>query len=475
MVNRGGHRMAENPSLPDITPRGWSAGTGAARLRSALASAREAIDAALIESSTVGARTRDPQWNTAAVALNGAAISLASAVEHAAELSFLLGGSGVQVSDRALFVGAPDAMMIIDTGWKVRAINPEFERMFGYRQEELLGRHYEDLLPNRFRSRDEGRSSISELGRAAVGANGDFCVLRKDGTEVSVEIKAARLDEGRIVALVRDASERQRSDAGLRNALSLLGATLESTTDGILVVTLDGQIACTSTQFLTMWGIPNGLAEAHDEEFLMSFVLDQLVDPDGFVARVRELYNDPEAESNDVLEFHDGRIFERSSRPHRVADVVVGRAWRFRDATARRRAESQATEASAELAAQGEQLRLLAFRDPLTGLANRILLSERLEHALAGRERRSVTVLLLDLDDFKEVNDILGYQAGDEMLMEVSRRLKASVRATDTVARLGGDEFVVLLKHDNDPEAVARTIVSALRMPIRIAGKELRP
>src|SRR5680860_1561234 len=137
--------------------------------------------------------------------------------------------------------------------------------MVGYRQEELLGRHYEDLLPNRFRSRDEGRSSISELGRAAVGANGDFCVLRKDGTEVSVEIKAARLDEGRIVALVRDASDRQRSDAGLRNALSLLGATLESTTDGILVVTLDGQIACTSTQFLTMWGIPNGLAEAHDD------------------------------------------------------------------------------------------------------------------------------------------------------------------------------------------------------------------
>lgn len=475
--------MAEDLFPPDITPLSWSAGSDAARLRSALASAREAIEAALIESSAVGARTRDPQFNTAAAAMNVAAISLAGAVEHAAELSFLLGGeatrSGVQVSDRALFDGAPDALMIIDAAWKIRSINPEFERMFGYGQEELLGHHYEDLLPVRFKSRDEGRSSILGLGlglgRAAVGANNEFCVLRKDGTEVPVEIKAARLDEGRIVASVRDASERQRSDAGLRDALSLLGATLESTTDGILVVTLDGQVAGTSTRFLTMWGIPDGLAEAHDDEFLMSFVLEQLVDPEGFVARVRDLYSDPEAESNDVLELHDGRIFERSSRPQRVADVIVGRVWSFRDATARRRAESQAAEASAELAVQAEQLRLLAFRDPLTGLANRILFTERLEHALAGSEPSAVSVVLLNLDNFTGVNDVLGRQAGDEMLIEVSRRLKASVCAADTVARLGGDEFIVLHKHDIDPEDVARTIMSALGVPMRIAGKELRP
>lgn len=369
------------------------------------------------------------------------------------------------VSGRAIFAGAPDAMMIIDTGWKIRAINPEFERMFGYCPTELVGRHYEDLLPHRFRHR-------SAVGG---GRGGEFSVLHANGTEVPVEIKASRLDEGSILASVRDASERQRSDAGLRDALSMLGATLESTADGILVVAHDGRIAGANTQFLRMWGIPDGFAEAHDDDFLMSFVLDQLVDPDGFIARVQDLYGDPEAESNDVLEFHDGRIFERYSRPQRVADVVVGRVWSFRDATARLRAESQATEASAELAAQGEQLKLLAFRDPLTGLANRILLNQQLEHALAGSEPGSVAVLLLDLDDFKEVNDILGHQAGDEMLIEVSRRLKAAVRATDTVARLGGDEFVVLLKDDTEPEAVAATILSALREPMRVAGKELCP
>src|SRR4029453_10201506 len=88
-----------------------------------------------------------------------------------------------------------------------------------------------------------------------------------------------------------------------------------------------------------------------------------------------------------------------------------------------------------------------AFHDPRTGLANRALFAERVRHAIARtrREHQSVAVIFLDLDDFKTINDSPGHAAGDEVLVEVAKRLATSIRATDTAARFGGDEFARLL------------------------------
>ncbi|WP_018499917.1 GGDEF domain-containing protein [Parafrankia discariae] len=118
------------------------------------------------------------------------------------------------------------------------------------------------------------------------------------------------------------------------------------------------------------------------------------------------------------------------------------------------------------------QLRHQAFHDPLTGLANRALFAERLTRALADRERhpRGLAVLFCDLDDFKDVNDVLGHAAGDELLKITAARLAAQVRPTDTVARFGGDEFAILLESDgNDPAAVGRRLAEAVRAPARLA------
>ena len=270
-------------------------------------------------------------------------------------------------------------------------------------------------------------------------------------------------------------SARTEEDARLREALSLLAATLESTADGILVVGADGRISSLNNQFLSMWGIPRELADTGDNEALLVFVLGQLANPDQFLAKVTALFADPEAESHDVLHFRDGRIFERYSRPQQVDDRVVGRVWSFRDVTEARRAQDRINQAMADLAAQASQLKALAFQDALTGLSNRQLFDDRLAHALAGPCGTAVDVLLLDLDDFKEVNDVHGHHAGDQMLIEVGRRLRASVRPSDVVARLGGDEFVILLVGSLDADAAAARIVESLKAPVYIDGTMLRP
>jgi len=381
---------------------------------------------------------------------------------------------------RDLAEGGPDALLVIGEAGSITNLNAAAGTLFGHRREWLLGRHYRVLLPDRFQGLNEGLREVfeSDPRMRQLGTDLELFGLRRDGTEFPMEVNlipASGADGAGIVCSIRDVSERKRSDGALREALSLISATLGSTADGILVVGSDGKIAGSNEQFATMWGIPAALLNSHDDRKVMGFVLDQLTDPDAFAAKVQELYADPEAESLDLLHFRDGRTFERYSRPQRVGKTVIGRVWSFRDISARVGAEDQARTALAELARQTEELRLLAYWDHLTGLANRALFRERLEHALTARDRSGIHVLLLDLDDFKEINDVLGHQAGDEMLIEAGRRLLGCVGQEDTVARLGGDEFIILLTDTADPTAVAARIVTALNIPFTLHGQELRP
>jgi diguanylate cyclase (GGDEF)-like protein len=268
---------------------------------------------------------------------------------------------------------------------------------------------------------------------------------------------------------------RKAADDDLREAMSLLTATLESTADGILVMSTEGRVAGFNDQFLTMWNIPPELLDGDSEEPVMQIVVTQLVDPIAFMGRINELEDNPAAESHDVLDFKDGRTFERYSRPQRVGEKIVGRVWSFRDVTPRRKAQEQAHQAMLDLAAQAEKLRTMAFQDPLTGLANRAVFNDGLAEAVTEPRLKAVDVLLLDLDDFKEVNDILGHQAGDEMLIEVARRLRGCLPTADVVARLGGDEFVVLLTACPDADAIAACIVRCLNVPVTINGTVFRP
>ncbi len=200
------------------------------------------------------------------------------------------------------------------------------------------------------------RELASELGFRAAWSQpvfasggeviGTICVMKAvPGAPGEDEV---RILEG-AATIAGIALERHRADEGVRQSLSLLKATLESTADGILVVDKKGKIVSFNQKFLDLWRIPPEIVESRDDDKAIAFVLDQLVDSSRFLDKIRELYASPEAESFDVLEFKDGRTFERLSRPQSVGEHCVGRVWSFRDVTDRRRAEGALMEREEQL------------------------------------------------------------------------------------------------------------------------------
>jgi diguanylate cyclase (GGDEF)-like protein/PAS domain S-box-containing protein len=160
---------------------------------------------------------------------------------------------------------------------------------------------------------------------------------------------------------------------------------------------------------------------------------------------------------------------------HEIQVEMVGKTMPFegesyrlvvvRDITAQKQAQAR--------------IKFMALHDPLTQLPNRIYLGEHLDNslALARRQKKSIALLFIDLDHFKEVNDLLGHHAGDALLRDVAARLKAVVRQSDFVARLGGDEFLVVLTDIADVRDVIRvadTLVNSIDFPVAVPGRTVR-
>ena len=181
----------------------------------------------------------------------------------------------------------------------------------------------------------------------------------------------------------------RQPDARLREALSLAEATLESTADGILVVDRDGRVRSFNRRFAEMWKMPERILASRDDDTLLAFVLKQLKHPKVFLSRVRKLYARPGVESHDSIEFRDGRLFERYSRPQRVGSKIVGRVWSFRDATARRRLEREIAQVSSrEQARLGRELHD-SVAQTLTAIS---FLAESVAGSLSSGSREAATI-----------------------------------------------------------------------------------
>jgi len=367
----------------------------------------------------------------------------------------------------ALVGGLREGVYITNIKGDVLDANQAFLDMVGIASlEELRALNAYDLFVHPERRAQE----LDLLAEEGAVREFEFEIRRLDGRVITVldtctAVPHPPAGEAIYHGVLVDISQRKAAERAAEHTASLLAATLESTADGILVVDAAGKIATFNRKFVEMWRIPENVVARGDDNTALDFVMTQLKDPDTFLARVHELYDDPEADAYDEIEFKDGRIFERYSLPQRIGGRPIGRVWSFRDVTERKTAERRLVHD--------------AFHDALTNLPNRALFSDLLGRSIGRARRREdyrFAVLFLDMDRFKIVNDSLGHIIGDQLLVAVARRLEGCVRPGDTVARLGGDEFTILvddIAEVSDATRVADRILRELQRPFNLSGQEV--
>ena len=241
--------------------------------------------------------------------------------------------------------------------------------------------------------------------------------------------------------------------------IRLHAAALESTRDGVMVLGRDKALVSINPAFTTLTGYTEQDVIGRTPEFLLA---DQ---PDEFLSELRaHLLGHGSWQGEVWFKRRDGEPFMTKlsvSAVHSAHGEPSHFVGVFTDITQLKQTE--------------ERLARMAHYDPLTELPNRVLIRQRLAHAvnLAQRHRTLVGVVFIDLDNFKTVNDGLGHAAGDSLLQQVAQRLSQRVRQEDTLGRLGGDEFVLVLEHLRHPQQaahVATAILETLNQPFTLQG-----
>ena len=366
----------------------------------------------------------------------------------------------------ALAEQASDVVVIVGEEGVVRYGSPSLGNALGYRPEEVVGTsasayvHSEDAR--------EALSAFEEvLGSPGVGSKPiGLRVRHKDGSWRHFEAVGTNMMDdasvGGVVVNAWDVTARKR----VEDELKLRDRAIAASSNGIIITDPnrpDNPIIYVNQKFEQITGYEAQEAVGKNCRFLAQGDQDQ--------PGVDELR----------IAIHEGREWSGPLRNYRkdgtpfwnelyIAPVrdEAGRVVNFigvqKDITERKVLE--------------EKLAHQAFHDPLTDLPNRSLFLDRVDHALKRAKRRGdeVAVLFMDLDNFKVINDSLGHEVGDELLVAVAGRLSACLRPADTAARLGGDEFVVLLEDVEDPEEAPRVAVrieEALRAPFWVGGHNL--
>lgn len=390
-----------------------------------------------------------------------------------------------------------DGLIMVDAAGRIVRVNEAFEVLFSVPRIRLLGRRLLDVLQlQRAKGLDlfdeDGETVDDEdhpvlvslrRGRRVVGVVLGF--RDREGPSRWVRVNAAAIIEpdgtvGGAVGSISDITGPRAAAYALHQEERFLQVLLDTLDEGIVACDAEGRITVFNPAARRLHGLAG---EAEPVGWLPSS------------SRLRRADGSPlESAENPLLMAMSGErlrdveiLLESDDGGHRKVSVngqalVDDDGWKLgavvamHDVTEQKRNE--------------ERLAELALHDPLTGLANRALLAERLQEAIdslarsvevgepgrAVAEHSGVAVYLLDLDEFKEINDALGHEVGDEMLVAVARRLSAIVRPSDTVARLGGDEFVIVCDIESGEDEMLRIgerISEALAQPYRIEGRTL--
>jgi signal transduction histidine kinase len=287
-----------------------------------------------------------------------------------------------------------------------------------------------------------------------------------------------------MIGTIQDITERKHAEIALQESLSRLQATLESTADGILVVDRSGRITSYNRRFVELWRLPENVLATKADEAALAFVLQQLKNPEAFLAKVRELYARPEADSFDLLEFNDGRVFERYSRPQLVESRAMGRVWSFRDVTDRKRNEE-------ELQRKNEELERFTYtvshdlKSPLitikgfTGALQQDLAAGRHERLEGDLQRIAdatdkMTELLNDLLELSRIGRIMNPPSDvalEELIREVLELLAGPLRERGVEVALHPHLPVVR----GDRRRLLEVFQNLIENAVRFMGDQPRP
>jgi diguanylate cyclase (GGDEF)-like protein/PAS domain S-box-containing protein len=385
-------------------------------------------------------------------------------------------GEALRISEerfRMLWERSPVGVVESNLKGIALSVNPALCELVGRTAEELLGRSSLELMSTDAAMRvAAGAAALEVLEGRAGQQTFETTYIHSSGRAISVLVTIAMLytSDGapcRFVATVLDITARRQAEEDLRASEVLLRTAFDYAPNGMMLMDGDGVLLQTNPALCSLLGRTEdelkvafeGLELVHPEDRsdLMGAVGDALVSENGTASVDMRLLD------------KEGRAHWTSVSlalllgPQGVGNVLVQ------------------VQDIAERQAAHERLTHRATHDALTELPNRVLLSQRIKRALDERLHRAdntdVALLFLDLDGFKAINDTHGHQVGDEVLMEVARRLQHAVRPTDLVARLGGDEFVVLcdaLPYPEEAVWIAERLGKLIAHPIQSSCGQLQ-
>jgi diguanylate cyclase (GGDEF)-like protein/PAS domain S-box-containing protein len=312
--------------------------------------------------------------------------------------------------------------------------------------------------------RESVECAIAEAERSQESQSASFRWVRRDGRVRWIEAylrawSATAVSGARMIGIVKDITERREMEEQLRQAM----AVYQTMAEAVLVMDRRHRVISVNAAFTEITGYAADEVVGHDpDELLHARRLGDHLYPRLTAIEQGQWSGESHCRRK------NGEVFpawESISVIKDAAGAVTHYIVALADMTAMRQTQAQ--------------LSHLTHYDTLTGLPNRLLLNDTLDHALstAARERRRCAVLFFDLDSFKVINDTLGHANGDSLLRNVAQRIKASLRHGDTAARFGGDEFVVILENVSGPEEaarLARKLLDVLSAPVEVAGQQLR-
>jgi diguanylate cyclase (GGDEF)-like protein/PAS domain S-box-containing protein len=352
----------------------------------------------------------------------------------------------------------PDLLCIASNDGHFLKINPAWSVMLGYSEAEILRTPFLELIHP-----DDRDATMNEVARQMAG-RATLCFInryrRKDGGYTWLEWRGTpAVDDSLLFASARDITESLKEAEALRDSESRIRAMLDTALYAVVEIDANGRITEWNRRAETLFGwrrnevfgqaldaiiIPVQYREAHREGMAR------------FLATGEERLLGRRVEIAAIRRTGEEFPVELAVTPLRTGDTFHFTAF-IADISERKQMEAQ--------------IRQLAFHDPLTRLANRRLLHDRLDQAMAASKRSGLhgALMYLDLDNFKPLNDLYGHEMGDLLLIEVANRLRCHVREMDTVARFGGDEFVVLISELDVDRSVSTQEAGVIAEKIRSA------